>query len=415
MKNNSAKKWQSRCFRYTPNGIYYTKPCFQGRRETLCCGTNILAQAGVVARDIYMKLRAKGWDAVMDEYDSASKNKSVVTVGGYCAAAKAVYSGQPRTVDDYIRAFKRLVADIYQIERGLEKFDYATKGRDQWLALVDKIKIADIAQTQVEEWRAKFIAGHNDLESLRAAKTSANTMLRQCKALFSPDRLTQIGVTVPNPFGGIKLYPGADMRFRGGIDPQALAQSAYDELDEECLKTFVLCLGCGLRRNECDKLEWSAFNFPTRQIHVGPTKYLHVKSQKSIGDVDLDDDTVAFFRGHYAKRKSQFVLESSIAPHLSAGYSHYRCAVTFEKLSRWLRSHGVRSATPIHSLRKMFGSIVCEEHGIHVASGALRHADIGITSRHYISKREKVTVSLGALTQSKIAEFPTQPDIAAEG
>jgi integrase len=415
MKNNSAKKWQSRCFRYTPNGIYYTKPCFQGRRETLPCGTNILAQAGVVARDIFMKLRAKGWGSVMAEYAPGSESKSVLSVGAFCSQVKAVYAGQSRTIDDYIRTYKRLVADIYQIERGVEKYDYATQGRDQWLAQVDKIGVADITQTQVEEWRAKFISGHGDLDLLRAAKTSANTMLRQCKALFSPDRLTQIGVTVPNPFGAIKLYPGADMRLRGGIDAQALAKAAFGELDDECLKAFVLSLSCGLRRNECDKLEWAAFNFELGKISIGPTKYLHVKSEKSIGDVDLDDDTVAFFRGHCAKRKSQFVLESSIAPHLSAGYSHYRCETTFERLGAWLRAHGVRSATPIHSLRKMFGSIVCEEHGIHVASGALRHADIGITSRHYVSKREKVTVSLGALAQSKIAEFPTQPDIAAEG
>jgi hypothetical protein len=165
-------------------------------------------------------------------------------------------------MDDYIRAFRRIVADIYAIDRGPEKYDYINAGRDGWLAMVDVIRLADITRTQVEQRRADYLAGHGqDLDLLRAARTSTNSMLRMCKALFSPDRLARLGLSaLINPFEKVKLDSAADMRFRGGIDAQKLANVAFRELDGECLKAFVLSLSSGLRRNESDKLEWAAIH-----------------------------------------------------------------------------------------------------------------------------------------------------------
>src|SRR6266403_1819086 len=44
--------------------------------------------------------------------------------------------------------------------------------------------------------------------------------------------------------------------------------------------------------------------------------------------------------------------------------------------------------------RKEFGSLVCEQFGIYAASRALRHADIAITSQHYVDKKRRATVGL---------------------
>jgi hypothetical protein len=40
---------------------------------------------------------------------------------------------------------------------------------------------------------------------------------------------------------------------------------------------------------------------------------------------------------------------------------------------------------------------VAQDHGIYAASRFLRHADIGITSAHYVDKKERITLGLGAL------------------
>jgi hypothetical protein len=60
----------------------------------------------------------------------------------------------------------------------------------------------------------------------------------------------------------------------------------------------------------------------------------------------------------------------------------------------------VNTNTPLHTLQKEFGSQICAKHGIYAASHALRHADIAITSQHYLDKRQRATVGLGALLVS---------------
>jgi hypothetical protein len=66
-------------------------------------------------------------------------------------------------------------------------------------------------------------------------------------------------------------------------------------------------------------------------------------------------------------------------------------------LTAWLRGKGVKANKPIHELRKEFGSLVNEKFGIYAASRALRHSDITTSARHYIAKKERVTVGLGHL------------------
>jgi hypothetical protein len=61
-------------------------------------------------------------------------------------------------------------------------------------------------------------------------------------------------------------------------------------------------------------------------------------------------------------------------------------------------------------LRKEFGSLVNQKHGLYAASRALRHADISTSARHYIGKKERVTVGLGHLLIQPTAQpLETQP------
>jgi len=69
----TAKQWEERCFRHgnrkdDPNAIYYVKLMHQGRRENFSTGTPIKARAGVVAREIFMSLRALGWEKTIAKY-----------------------------------------------------------------------------------------------------------------------------------------------------------------------------------------------------------------------------------------------------------------------------------------------------------------------------------------------------------
>ena len=95
------------------------------------------------------------------------------------------------------------------------------------------------------------------------------------------------------------------------------------------------------------------------------------------------------FRGFYARRKGEFVIESdSTPPPFDAPYGTYRCQDHMRALLGRLRSKGVVSKTPLHSLRKEFGSLIHARYGLLAASEQLRHGDIGVTARHYLENRQ---------------------------
>jgi integrase len=132
-------------------------------------------------------------------------------------------------------------------------------------------------------------------------------------------------------------------------------------------------------------------------IQIAPTKWFHPKSEDSIGEVEIDRELVQVFRKYHAKAKGAFVIESKVKPRLDAKWEHYRCTSIFENLIAWLQGRGVTTKTPLHTLRKEFGSIIAAKHGIYAASRLLRHADITTTAQHYLDKRKRVTSGLDRL------------------
>jgi hypothetical protein len=66
-------------------------------------------------------------------------------------------------------------------------------------------------------------------------------------------------------------------------------------------------------------------------------------------------------------------------------------------LLAWLRKKGVVSKTPLHTLRKEFGSQIHSRYGLLAASEALRHGGIGVTARHYVENRSCSVLGLGHL------------------
>jgi integrase len=198
------------------------------------------------------------------------------------------------------------------------------------------------------------------------------------------------------------------MRYQSRFDVESLIRAAQKELPQEQFKVFLLAIMAGLRRNEIDKLEWQAFDWEKGVISIRATSHFAPKSEDSTGDVEGDPEVMELFRGYAARRTSDFVIESTVPARSQGTYSHYRCQKHFDGLIKWLRNHGVEVNRPLHALRKEYGSQVCAKHGIYAASRALRHADIAITSQHYLDKRESAKVGLGRFLSepSNIVELP---------
>jgi integrase len=194
------------------------------------------------------------------------------------------------------------------------------------------------------------------------------------------------------------------MRYTSTMDVQAVLRAASKELaaaDTEAYKAFLLCLFAGLRRNEADKLRWSSIDFTHGVIHVEAHADFSPKAETSLADAPLEPEVCAILRGLRAKEpKAEYVLAGE-APRSGLTWRPYRADETFTRLLAWLRANGVKSRTPLHTLRKEAGSLVCQRAGLFAASRFLRHADVAITAQHYAAQKDRVTVGLGALLSEK--------------
>lgn len=372
------------------------------RRETFSLGGANKTAAASRAKEIYLSLQSAGWDATLAKFKPKADGakKSVVTVGDFLAAVKSTASGRPKTIEGYCRSLRTIVADIFGIDGGKAKYDYRTGGREKWRARVEAVKLAKVSSEAIHKWKLRFLrrAGADPLK-LRSARTSVNSMMRQAKCLFAPAVLKFVQLQVPdvNPFSGVDPEPRQSMRYRSGFDVEQVIRSAHVELPDVQMKIFLLAVMAGLRRNEIDKLEWTAFRWDDGAIRIDTSHVLQPKTEDSKGDVEVDDELMEVFRAYQKRAEGDFVIESRNPARPEATYGHYRCQREFDALLAWLRAHGVTGNKPLHTLRKEYGSAMCAKHGIYAASYALRHADIKITSQHYLDKKRRATVGLGHL------------------
>ena len=392
-------------------GEWAAKVQHHGRRETFSLASANKTAAASRAKEIYLSLQSAGWEPTLAKFKPKADcgSRSVAGVGEFLAEVKAKASGRPKTIEGYCRALRTIVADIFGIDGGKAKYDYRTGGRDKWLARVEAVKLADVTPEHVQKWKLRFLrrAGSDPLKQ-RAARISVNSLMRQAKSVFAPAVLKFIQLEIPDalPFVGVDFEPRQSMRYRSGFDIEEVIHAAQGELPDGQMQMFLLAVMAGLRRNEIDKLEWTAFRWNERVIRIEATRFFQPKSESSTGDVEVDAELMEVFRGFRANAKGDFVIESENAARPDATYSHYRCERDFTALTKWLRAHGVTGNTPLHTLRKEYGSQMCAKHGIYAASHALRHADIAITSQHYHDKKRRAAVGMGHLLAARDNVIP---------
>jgi integrase len=408
--------WKERVFKptYTRGGERYQSNNWavyiqhRGQRHKWSLETPNREAAAAKAKNIFLCLQAQGWDVTIQRYrPKMAEKKRDVTIGefieavkNYCGPAKA------KTIEEYAKVFRGIVATTFGIPSGKEKYDHRKGGHQKWIGQVHAIKLAEVTPDRIQKWKRDFLAkAEKDPISQRRAKVSVNSLLRQAKCLFSPEIFRQLAIELPEPlpFSGVTFEPRQSLKYRSNFDVQKLIKKARVDLSEsepEAYKIFLLAVMVGLRRREIDLLEWSAFRWDAGVIRIEPTRYFHPKSEDSIGDVPIDPEVAEIFRRYQADATDQFVIESSRKPK-DVIYSYYRCHHDLVTLNQWLRKNGVKANKPLHILRKEYGSQINAIHGIHAASRALRHADIRVTNEFYTDSRARVTPGIGYLLKDE--------------
>ncbi len=400
------------------NGALSCRIQMNGRREPFPLRTTNKAAAATKAARIYGDVMALGWDAALAKHKPDAAKPKGSTVGDLLAAVSELANVRPTTLRGYTASFRRIAADVMGVEAKASRYARCGGGRESWLAAVDAVPLAKLTPDRIEAWKLRYVFTRTagDETKARSARNSANTLLRMGKGLFAKRLLklaaNRISLPSPLPFDGVELFPRQSMRYVSTMNLESVLIAARDDLaqnDAEAFKAFVLCLFAGLRRNEADKLRWNSIDFDTGAIRIKTQSDFAPKAETSLGDVPIDAELCAILRGLRAKEpKAEYVLSADAAKRifkaartpsapLSLKWSKYRAAATFKRLVDWLRVHGVASRTPLHTMRKEAGSLICEKHGLFAASRFLRHADIAITAQHYTAQKERVTIGLGAM------------------
>jgi hypothetical protein len=368
---------------------------FAGRRSWVSFHTANKKQAAIMARDFYEDLRANGWEVALARHKGIPVGKKVnVTVGEYIEAVGEKSLFTPKTLVSYAAALHKIAGDIAQ-ETKREKRD--------------AIKLRALTNEKIEAWRVEFIRRKSiDPLKEKSARISAGSLLLRARALFRAETVARVKDLIelpdPLPFAGLKVESTPMPRYRATFDLALLLESARQELAierHEEYKIFLLGAMAGLRRNEIDLLPWTAFRWDESVIRIETTAHYRPKSHNSEGDVRVDPELMELFRGYRARSQGDFVIESNTPPPpFDVPYGVYRCRDHFRALLGWLRSKGVNSKTPLHTLRKEYGSQINARYGLLAASEQLRHGNVNVTARHYVENRNHSVLGFGHLLAS---------------
>jgi integrase len=416
-----------------------------GERRYVALPDSTKREAAKSAMALYKLVDHFGWDKGLAEFrGEAPRVKNNLTLGDYLAEVTATGEIVPRTLRTYATKVRRIAADIDKVKlpNKLNKFDHVNGGSREWQRLVDAVPLRKLTPDAVQNWMSAHLAQfRNNPAKLIAATKTANSCIRAGKAIFAEkirERLTHVILPEPPPFVGMKTAKESPTRYRSEIDnPEVLLVAGMRELanakmktehqaiwlelggegnapdpspsekiraelrasrKREAFKVLVLGLCAGLRRGEIDRLLWSQVDFARSHIVINATDCFAPKSN-SVGEVPIDDEIVKLLKKWKKASTGRFVVEG-VEPKINTDNHHYRAGRAHAELIEWLHGKGLTARNPLHTLRKEFGSIVCQKAGVYVASRLLRHANITMTAAVYADDRGRVTSGLGsALSQ----------------
>jgi hypothetical protein len=132
-------------------------------------------------------------------------------------------------------------------------------------------------------------------------------------------------------------------------------------------------------------------------IRLEISEHGDLKTDESADEIEIDEALANELRAHKARNKGPFVIASSRPARVNLSGQYYRCESMFARLYNWLRDKGIDDKKPLHVLRKEFGSMINQKHGLYAASAALRHRNISTTAGHYVANKSRIMFEFGNL------------------
>jgi len=241
--------WADRVFHRPEvrSSSYYVRIEHGGVRKTINLGIADKTAAATKAKDLYVLIRGKGWEAGMQSLVPADKRvgKKGPTIGQYIAIAAEFFDGRQTTFVDYCRNLRLIVSEAFKIKpqgceelieakarkmamvalregqktgrkdvpprldyrkmsgreiawlekkakesRGeaasLLRFDYRNKGQEAWVSAIDATPLSNLTAATIKAWQVARIQEAEKISPLARKRAEANTasVIRQARSLF---------------------------------------------------------------------------------------------------------------------------------------------------------------------------------------------------------------------------------------
>jgi integrase len=401
---NDSRYWRSRIYRpinargeASPH--YSMRLQMRGQRMAISLRTGNAEAAARGAASVYTDFLTLGIQGALAKYRPQKTADSIATVGEWIEAARSVATVNPATFALYAAALRKIVGDIIRVKRNRKRFGPKGGGAQAYRRAIDASPLALLSPAAIQKWRMEYVKRAKTPAEQRSRMTSCNSTLRQARSLFGRKIAKFVPLPEPPPFQHVEFFPKQSAKYFSRIDAKALLMKAQRELAENDSPAFLvvlIALAAGLRKGELDTLSWHQIDFERGLIRVENTDTTSLKSADSRGEVPLDASVVELLRGFRARATGAFVIEGG--DNLSgprAWGRHYRAQSVFDRVTAWLRKHGVTARKPLHELRKELGALITAEHGIYAASRVLRHADLATTAAHYTDLKTRPTIPVG--------------------
>jgi integrase len=371
----------------------------RGERWSFSLGTGNAEAAARQAANVYTDFITLGIEAALAKHRPQKATDGITTVGQWIEAARSVATVNPATFALYAAALRKIVGDIIRVKRNRKRFGPKGGGAQAYRQAIDAGPLALLSPTAIQKWRMEYVKRAKTPAEQRSRMTSCNSTLRQARSLFGKKIAKFVPLPEPPPFQHVEFFPRQSAKYFSRIDAKALLTLARDELAESDSPAFLvvlIALAAGLRKGEIDTLCWPQIDFERGGIRVEDTDTASLKSADSRGEVPIDASVIELLRGFLARASGVFVIEGGdgVAGPRAWG-RNYRVQNVFDRVTAWLREHGVTAKKPLHELRKELGALITAEHGIYAASRVLRHADLATTAAHYTDLKTRPTIPVG--------------------
>jgi integrase len=420
---NDSRYWRKRIYRpFNARGEasphYSMRLQMRGERWSFSLGTGNAEAAARKAATVYTDFLTLGVEAALAKYRPQKAADSITTVGQWITAARSVATTNPATFALYARALRKIAGDIIRVKRNRKRFGPKHGGAQEYRRAIDSAPLALLSPEAIQKWRMEYIKLAKTPAEQRSRMTSCNSTVRQACSLFGKKIAKFVPLPEPRPFKDVEFFPRQSAKYFSRIDAKDLLTKAQGELAEKDSPAFLvvlIALAAGLRKGEIDTLCWHQIDFERGLIRIEHTDTASLKSADSRGEVPIDASVVELLRGFRARATGTFVIEGGGEGAGPRPWGrNYRAQSVFDRVTAWLRKHGVTARKPLHELRKELGALITSEHGIYAASRVLRHADLATTAAHYTDLKTRPTIPVGEwLTPKNVVPMKPRAKVRA--